>query len=477
MTYDSPDHEYQRWIGSLAATRGTGGAVAQARTVTTGRYREGADEDQVLTIPVPPVRTGTSASRFEATDPGGLPPQVSSRAATTALHRPARGRTEHLRPVAPSSRRRRRSRPRASRVTSWRDDMVAGVLSMALALGLALDGWNHLNLLGDTLGPFLTPWHFLLYAGFTSTALWGLTRGQRLGSWSFHAVPRGYRVVVAGTVLGFVALGGDAVWHTFFGEEQGVARLISPFHLVLGLASCLLASAAFRSMWLARTTSRTVGLRELAPALCSATAVASVVAFFLQFSSPLVAWGRPAAGDFPNGSPGSELLQIDGVVGILLTTLVLVAPVLLLLRRWQPPFGAVTLMFSALALLAGGLTNLSQGVAVGTVLFAGLAGDLMIRWQRPTPDRPLTHHLVAAVIPSALWTSYFLCCAVLGERSGGPTIPVGTIGLATLAGYALSVLMNPPSAPHPPRACVRGCRGRTATASSGRALDEFLRLG
>jgi hypothetical protein len=129
-----------------------------------------------------------------------------------------------------------------SRRASWREDVMSGWCSLLLVLGLYLDGWHHINLLDDGLGPFLTPWHGVLYAGFAATAAWILTRHQRRGAWSLRAVPPGYRLALVG-----MGLAGDAVWHTLYGSEQGLARLISPFHLVLFCGACLLVSSAL--MW------------------------------------------------------------------------------------------------------------------------------------------------------------------------------------------------------------------------------------
>src|SRR5438128_1751048 len=48
---------------------------------------------------------------------------------------------------------------------SWREDFLTGFFSFLMVFGLFLDGWNHINLQDGRLGPFLTPWHGILYAG------------------------------------------------------------------------------------------------------------------------------------------------------------------------------------------------------------------------------------------------------------------------------------------------------------------------
>jgi hypothetical protein len=121
-----------------------------------------------------------------------------------------------------------------------------------------LDGWNHIS---------------LLCLGFAVTAGWILTRHQRRGAWSLRAVPPGYRLALVGMGLAMVALAGDAVWHTLYGEERGLARLISPFHLVLFTGACLLVSSALRAAWSGPTSASVPGLRAFWPVVLSTTLV------------------------------------------------------------------------------------------------------------------------------------------------------------------------------------------------------------
>src|SRR5918911_4569603 len=71
----------------------------------------------------------------------------------------------------------------------WRDDLVAAVLGTTLVCGLFLDGWNHINLQNGALGGFFTIWHALLYAGFSATAGWVISRNPHLYG---RGRPKGY---------------------------------------------------------------------------------------------------------------------------------------------------------------------------------------------------------------------------------------------------------------------------------------------
>src|SRR5207244_4865012 len=106
-------------------------------------------------------------------------------------------------------------------------------------------------------------------------------------------------------------------------------------------------------------------------------------------------------------SPFKETMDIYGVSQVLITNLLLIAPVLLLLRRWRPPFGSVTLMFGLIAALNVAMTNAARGGLVGAALLGGLAADVTIAMVRPTPDRLWTHRMVGMVTPAVLWGTHF----------------------------------------------------------------------
>jgi hypothetical protein len=339
-------------------------------------------------------------------------------------------------------------RPSATR----KDDLVTSLLSGLLVLGLFLDGWNHLNLQEGKLGPFLTPWHFGLYFGFTVTGLWILSRGQQRGSWNLARVPRGYGSALVGMGISTVAMAGDAAWHTMFGVETGVARVISPFHLVLFIGAVLLVTSSFRSACSARTPAKIHTLREFAPALLSITLAAAMIAFLFQFASPYVLWTSNSLVQLSAQSPFHETMLIYGLLAVLVTNLIMVTPVLMILRRWEPPFGTCTFLFGGVAVLSASMTNLAWAGPVAAAVAGGLIADLAIARLRPTPNRPAATRAVGAIIPAGLWGSHFAAL----HYGYGITWPVelwlGAIVLAAFAGIGLSLLTAPARVPNAARA-------------------------
>jgi hypothetical protein len=356
-------------------------------------------------------------------------------------------RPEYLRPARQPVGRHERRRPRAARRATWREDLITGCCSLLLVLGLYLDGWNHINLQADELGAFLTPWHGVLYTGFTAAALWILKLHQRRGSWSLAAVPPGYRSALVGMGLSMVALAGDAAWHTLFGEEKGVTRMIAPFHLFLFAGASLLVSSGLRAGWSAPTSAKVPSLRAFAPVLLSTTLITAMAAFFFQYVSPVVAWRRPTQASLPALSPFLESVQILDLLGVLVHNLLFIAPVLLLLRRWRPPLGSMTIMSGAVALLLSTQTELRLVGLVGAAVLGGAAADVTIALARPSPVRPWASRTVAMVAPVVYWTANFAFLRLGYGVTWVLEIWLGAVVWAGLSGLVLAVLMQPAAIP------------------------------
>jgi hypothetical protein len=317
------------------------------------------------------------------------------------------------------------------------EDLVTGWCSVLVVLGLYLDGWNHNGLDGDATRPFLTPWHAVLYAAFAGTAAWILTQNQRRGAWSLRAVPAGYRLGLAGVGLAVVAVAGDAGWHVLGGAEQGLARLVAPFHLVLFAGACLLATATLRAAWSGPSSARVPGLRAFWPVALPATLMVATAAYFFQQVSPLVTWRQPAAGT----------AQLDELLGLLAHNLLFVAPLLLLLLRWQTPLGTFTVMAGSVALLLA--TQADPGLLglAGAAVLGGAAADAAVTLLRPSPHRRWAARTVAVVAPAVYWTAHF---ALLEAGYGVPLAPqavAGSVLWASISGLSLGLLMWPPAVP------------------------------
>jgi hypothetical protein len=331
-------------------------------------------------------------------------------------------------------------RPRAS----WGDDLAAALLGTWVVGGLFLDGWAHVNQPG--LETFFSPWHGLFYLGFvvSTVVLARLVARHQRGRFDPALVPAGYGLGLVGVAL-FVAGGvADGTWHTLFGVETGVAALLSPSHLLLLAAGLLMVTSPVRSAWSAPDLPARAPALALLPAVWATALTTAVVLFFFQYLSAFVS----RAPSMPESSgPEGLLTTIVGVASVLVTNLIVVAPLLLLARRWRLPFGAVTLLAS---LGAVGLTSLREftlGWLVPAMLAGGLTTDLLIARLRPGPDRRWAFRVVAAVAPLLLWGAWMAAYALAYGIGWPPELWAGVLGMASLTGLGLSVLVLPPPVP------------------------------
>ena len=346
----------------------------------------------------------------------------------------------------------------------WREDLITSLLSSLLVAGLFLDGWTHINLQNGALGSFWTIWHALLYLGFNATALWVVTRNPHLYSRGakpapyFHplfGIPLRYPLAVGGFALAMVGLFGDLLWHTFFGTETGVARVIAPFHLLLFAGAAGLASAPLRSAWYApRYYPSDSSFRRLLPPLLALTLVTCVAAFMFQWLSPFLDWkpsieiGRIPA-DLAANARVRGTTEFSGAARVLLTNLILLAPLFLALRRWRLPFGSATLLFVGVSFAMSALATFDLGTTVVAALVGGLVADTIIDVFQPDAHHTTGYRLLAGLTPLALWSAYFLIIRLVYGIEWPFDLLLGTTLLAAIEGLLLSYIAIAPVVPAP----------------------------
>jgi hypothetical protein len=327
--------------------------------------------------------------------------------------------------------------------SSWRDDMTTTALCGWVVAGMSLDAWAHQN--ASELETFLTPWHGVLYSGFLVLLAW--MAWKALGG-----VPVGYGLGLVGAAV-FLAGGvADGIWHTVFGVEREIEAALSPTHIALFVGALLMFTTPLRAAWSSGRVAAAPSLRDFLPALLSLTFAVLLISFLFFYLSafrdptstlPFERWARDAAGPFP----ALSYTRQHGIASVLVTNLLLVAPVLLLLRRWRPPFGSATLLFVTVTGVTTATQELAHGALVLAALAGGLAADWSIAWSSRTASRTSADRLVATVTPLVLWSSYFLVLELRDGIAWPAELWTGSIVFASLSGLALSVLMAPPPRP------------------------------
>ena len=329
------------------------------------------------------------------------------------------------------------------------EEVLGMVFGLWAIIGLFFDGWAHSHQKPDS---FFTPWHAVLYSGFTAAGMWSLwavwrrrTRTRSLR----EAAPPGHLATLAGFVLFGVGAIGDLVWHEVLGVEVSTEALLSPTHLMLLLGGTTALSAPLRTAL--GSTSAELTWKEFLPALLSLTLLTSVGAFFLGYVSPFgsTAVAFPTATthshDFGRLTPdiATQLRENWALGSFLVTTVVLVFPALFAGRRWKTPRGAFLFLYTFLFLLQVGLGEFAQWpmIAVGVVI--GLVADASIQ-------RRLPGWLVGALIPLSAWATYFLVFELQTGVGWSPELWAGVTLMSALLGGLVGSLVTDPSSPQAP---------------------------
>jgi hypothetical protein len=136
----------------------------------------------------------------------------------------------------------------------------------------------------------------------------------------------------------------------------------------------------------------------------------------------------------------------QSVASFLILSVALVAPVLLLVRRWTPPPGAVTVMFGLYGLVASIPTEFRDVELVGGLVVAGAVIDLAIARLRPAlPARPWQFRTLGGVVPPLAIGCYLLALEVLGSGLAWEmSVWLGVMITAAIIGFGLACLMAPP---------------------------------
>jgi hypothetical protein len=129
----------------------------------------------------------------------------------------------------------------------------------------------------------------------------------------------------------------------------------------------------------------------------------------------------------------SEQLQIVGIASILVTTVLLVGPMVMALNRWRTPAHTFTILFGAVAVLLTGLDSFRYAALAVPAVIAGVVADLLVA-------RGAGSRVVASVAPLVLWTGFFATQAITWRVMWPVNVWVGSIALATLTGYGLAQL-------------------------------------
>ncbi|RBY97529.1 hypothetical protein DQ237_00815 [Blastococcus sp. TF02-8] len=316
------------------------------------------------------------------------------------------------------------------RYYSGRQQAITVAAGTWVVLGVFVDGWAHLNRPG--LETFFTPWHAILYSGAAALFGWLILRTREARS------PDRPWVIAAAAAFA-VGGAGDLLWHEFFGVETGVDALVSPTHLLLMMGGLIGLTAPLRES----RDQRLEGFKAALPVLASLALAAALSAFFLLYASPYTSDAPSMAlTKIPEGAPGheaAELPAVAGLAGYLITTAVVVIPLLILRIRGLLPFGGVTVLVTVVATLSSAVNQFEQPLAPVAALVAGLIADLVVVAGRSLAQ-PVQLTLLGAVVPLLLWVAQLASLGLTTGVEWPPELVVGVVVLSTVFGSLLALL-------------------------------------
>jgi hypothetical protein len=360
----------------------------------------------------------------------------------------------------------------------WEDWVTMG-LSVVTLFALFWDGWLHNN--STELDSFFSSAHIMMYAGLSCLGAWiGLVfvKRQPKGklNLSMEAVPYGYGLALVALPLAALGGPGDFAWHAAYGFENQVDAPFSPTHQMLFLAGGLLGGIGLASTWF--RPGRALGLKQLWPAIISATAVVAMIEFAFMNLLPYFYSVVPTQ-DFQDNlltfkdayAPGTDAVHTEGLAsavenysgdvfpyylfanmqaigGMMIFTAVFVGAVLYLRRRWVLPFGSITLMATLLSLLFPFFTRFTKPELIAALIVTGLLVDLAARWLiAEDPASRLRLRGFAALVPLLVWGPFLLAIAIFSGLGWNATVWTGVLSTSMGVGYGISLIMFPPALP------------------------------
>jgi hypothetical protein len=337
-----------------------------------------------------------------------------------------------------------KSKPKSLPQNNIRFDFFYATLTLLFVFGLFLDGWAHNHGMVDN--TFFTPWHGVLYGsvGLIALTLFGThIRNMGKGYTTFPYVPRGYALSMIGVVLFFIGGGFDFLWHSLFGFEANIETLISPAHTLLATAAFLFVTGPLRAVWRRKDAK---GWGELFPALASLTVVMSLLTFFTQFAT---FFGNPQV-ITPAGQMGNLQFfgDMSGIVSVMIPSALIMGVILVAIRRWELPFGALTVMLTANSALMYWMRYADRPYMlpiVGTAFATGLLADVLLRVLHPSTARPLALRAFAFIVPFVLSLSYYLAIVATVGTTWKVHLVLGGAIFAAVGCLFLSYVLVPPA--------------------------------
>ncbi|MEX2392953.1 MAG: hypothetical protein WD826_00600 [Actinomycetota bacterium] len=310
--------------------------------------------------------------------------------------------------------------------TDRHDEKAIAFFGTWTIIGLYLDGWAHLHNKPET---FFSPWHGVLYSGFTTAVIYFAFREyvlRKKSTMDDKLVAWGLALFIAGAV-------GDGVWHQIFGIEVDIEALLSPTHLMLLTGGLLMLSMPARNAS-KRNDGRVVSFGRFFPTIMSLTLTSAVAMFFTQY------YAAHRMGGLFRDDSGGDFWVVHQIGAILITGALLVGPTLFAVRRWNTPLGTFTFFYAVIAFAVLGMDEFIFAPHIAAAAVAGLLTDILASVLRPSPDRRTQGLVFSALVPLAIFGCWYAAIYFMNGIHVAAEIWTGGLYLAVLEGLGLGAL-------------------------------------
>lgn len=312
-----------------------------------------------------------------------------------------------------------------------KQNIISCILGFWIVFGVFLDGSAHI---AGEVEDFFTPWHAVFYSGYIVNAFWyGFIYIKNK-----KQMPVGYKLGFVGALVFFIGGISDMIWHEIFGIEEKIKALLSPSHLLLCVGVLLMITSPYRSLK-ATLSNHKPSFLTLLPATFSLALATAISGFFMMYS-----WAfriddtRPVLvhfytdhfeGNHEYANYFLSIGQMRGIESIIISTLILLIPAFLLIKRWQVPFGTFTTLYSVLGVLMSVLDRFDYYEQILCLFFVGLLADYLAQ------KRFL--RLFSILVPAITWILYFFSMSLITGIGWEVTLWTGSIVFSILIGIGL----------------------------------------
>lgn len=354
-------------------------------------------------------------------------------------------------------RERRPDLPQGSIRSTVTEDLVAAVLGLTIVVALYFDGRAHVLGLPDS---FFTPWHGFLYGGLLLLIVWlaviSRLAAARQGGARVAVIPAGYGHAIVGA--GLFAVGGvaDMLWHQVFGIEVGLDALLSPTHLLLFVGGGLLMSGPIRAFSVrADGGAPPTGI----PATLAVVGITGIAAFALSFLSGFLDESATVTVErAPEGTVAhrmAESLAAAGLASYVVTSLILVVPLVYSMRARLAAVGTTTVLVTTIALLASVLENFRDlGIVAAALGAAALTDVVLLALRRLGVSERARERVLAALLPLLVWSGQLLLLDATRGVLWSLEMVTGVVIVSALAAFA-TVLALSTANPQPTASALR----------------------